>query len=109
MNLGVTVGDSRDNVIENRRRVFEVIQRPVETVFDSWQVHGDQVLVTDRPRPLDESHPNADAILTNRPEVTLMMRFADCVPIFFYDPAHGVVGIATPAGRARSRRLPPRW
>ena len=94
LNLGGTVGDSRDNVIENRRRVFEAIQRPVETVFDSWQVHGDQVLITDRPRPLDEPHPKADAILTNRPEVTLMMRFADCVPIFFYDPAHGVVGIA---------------
>ncbi len=88
------MGDSLDKVIENRRRFFEVIQRPVETVFDSWLLHGDHLLVTDRPRPLDESHPKADAILTNRPEVTLMMRFADCVPIFFYDPAHGVVGIA---------------
>lgn len=88
------MGDSRNNVIENRRRVFEAIQRPVETIFDSWQVHSDQVLVTDRPRSLDEPHPKGDAILTNRPEVTLMMRFADCVPIFFYDPVHGAVGIA---------------
>lgn len=94
LNLGGTVGDTRANVIENRRRIFELIQRPVETIFDSWQVHGDYVLITNRPRPLDEPHTKADAIVTNRPEVTLLMRFADCVPILFYDPAHAVVGIA---------------
>jgi hypothetical protein len=36
----------------------------------------------------------ADVILTNKPGITLMMRFADCVPIMLHDPIHHVVGIA---------------
>jgi YfiH family protein len=36
----------------------------------------------------------ADAIITDRPGVTLMMRFADCVPIMIYDPQHRAAGVA---------------
>ena len=35
----------------------------------------------------------ADAILTNHPAVTLMMRFADCVPILLFDPVKRAIGI----------------
>jgi len=93
LNLGGTVGDLRDHVIENRRRMFDAIQRPVESGFDVWQVHGVNVIATDRPRPLDASHEKADAILTSSPEITLYMRFADCVPILLYDPVKRVVGM----------------
>ena len=36
--------------------------------------------------PEGESYRQADVILTDRPEVTLFMRFADCVPILLHDP-----------------------
>jgi len=94
LNHGGTVGDIRANVVENRRRVFAAIGRPVESIFDVWQVHSATVVVTDAPRPLDQQHQPADAIITNNPEITLMMRFADCVPVMFYDPKKQVVGIA---------------
>ncbi len=93
LNLGGTVGDSRDNVIENRRRIFAAVGRPVETIFDSWQVHGREVICADRPRPLDQAHQKADAILTGSRDITLFMRFADCVPILLFDPVRQVVGI----------------
>jgi len=93
LNLGGTVGDERDHVIENRRRIFSVMGREVESIYDSWQVHGTNVICTDQPRPLDGVHEKADAILTNCPEITLFMRFADCVPIFLVDPVQKVVGI----------------
>ncbi len=93
LNLGGTVGDTRDNVIENRRRIFAVFDRPVESIFDSWQVHGREVICAEQPRPLDGVHQKADAILTSRREITLFMRFADCVPIFLYDPVQQVIGI----------------
>jgi len=94
LNLGGTVGDSRANVVENRKRIFAAIDRPVETLFDSWQVHGTEVLIAAEPRPLNGAHVKGDAILTNRPDVTLFMRFADCVPILFFDPVHNAIGIA---------------
>lgn len=94
LNHGGTVGDMRDNVVENRRRCFEHFERPVESIYDVWQVHSADIVCVDRPRPLTEPHLKADAILTDRSEVTLMMRFADCVPILFYDPERRVIGIA---------------
>ncbi|MGA7192996.1 MAG: peptidoglycan editing factor PgeF, partial [Anaerolineales bacterium] len=36
----------------------------------------------------------ADAVFTDKPDVTLYMRFADCVPILFYDSKQGIVGLA---------------
>jgi polyphenol oxidase len=93
LNLGGTVGDARENVVENRRRIFEVMNLPVDSIYDAWQVHGTDVICTDVPRPLDSPHQKGDGILTNRSSVTLFMRFADCVPIFLYDPQKRVAGL----------------
>jgi hypothetical protein len=93
LNLGSTVGDSRENVIENRKRIFDLIGKPVESLFDVWQVHSTDSICTRNPRKLIDLHQKADAIFTDRPEITLLMRFADCVPILLYDPTKGVIGI----------------
>jgi YfiH family protein len=93
LNQANTVGDPRENIFENRRRSFEAIQRPVESIYDVWQVHGTTVLCSEAPRPLEEPHQKADAIFTQNPEVTLFMRFADCVPILLFDPLTKTIGI----------------
>ncbi|MBE0698938.1 MAG: peptidoglycan editing factor PgeF [Anaerolineaceae bacterium] len=93
LNLGGTVGDEREHVVENRRRIFELFARPVESIYDPWQAHGTEVVCVERPRPLDSLHQKADVILTNRADVTLFMRFADCVPIVLYDPFQRVIGL----------------
>ncbi len=93
LNLGGTVGDTRENVIENRRRIFEALGIEVSSIFDVWQVHSDKVIFSEKPRPLDQPHDKADAIVTNNPAVTLFMRFADCVPLMLFDPVHQVVGL----------------
>jgi len=93
LNLGGAIGDTQENVRENRKRIFEAIDRPVDSLFDVWQVHSSEIVCTDRPRILSEPHQKADAIFTNHPDITLLMRFADCVPILIYDPVKKVVGI----------------
>lgn len=98
LNLGGLSGDSRENVIENRKRIFSCFGLPVPSIFDVWQVHGNRIICTENPRPLDQDHEKADAIFTDRPGITLFMRFADCVPLFFYDHSRHVIGIAH-AGR----------
>lgn len=98
LNLGGLSGDTRENIIENRKRIFSCFNLSVDTIFDVWQVHGNKAICTDRPRPLTEEHEKADAIFTNKQGITLFMRFADCVPLFFYDPKNIVIGIAH-AGR----------
>lgn len=93
LNLGGTVGDRRENVVENRQRIYTVMNRNVESIFDVWQVHSADVICTDKPRPLNAPHEKADAILTNNPDITLFMRFADCVPILLHDPIQNVIGV----------------
>jgi YfiH family protein len=94
LNVGGTVGDDAGRVSENRQRSFQALGRSFTSLFDVWQVHGKQVVCASAPRQPDNAHQKADAILTDRPEVTLFMRFADCVPIFLYDPVKKVVGLA---------------
>lgn len=105
LNLGGTTGDERSNVIENRQRIFTLIGKPVESIHDTWQVHGDRVLCVEKPRILDSPHIKADAILTNKPEITLLMRFADCVPIFLFDPIKKVVGIVHAGWQGTVKRI----
>jgi len=94
LNLGSTVGDDIQRVRENRRLALETLARDPASVYDVWQVHGIEVAIAEAPRPPEKPHLQADVILTDRPEVTLMMRFADCVPIMLHDPIRKVVGIA---------------
>jgi len=94
LNVGGTVGDDLENVRVNIRRTFDVFNLDVNQKYDVWQVHGNDVIFTDKPRIPNELPRKADIILTNKPEVILFMRFADCVPIFLYDPIKRVVGIA---------------
>ncbi|MGH2582070.1 MAG: peptidoglycan editing factor PgeF [Anaerolineales bacterium] len=95
LNVGALVGDKRDRVDENLERIFAAIGRPRNSLFDSWLVHSARALVADAPRPPEwERPPQADIVLTNNPHVTLFMRYADCVPIVYYDPGHHAIGLA---------------
>jgi YfiH family protein len=94
LNLGSTVGDDLQRVRENRRIALATLEREMASVYDVWQVHGIEVAIAEAPRSLETPHLQADAILTDIPGLTLMMRFADCVPIMFHDPVRKVAGIA---------------
>ncbi len=93
LNVGGTVGDDAARVQENRSRSFGAVGRRVESSFDVWQVHSADAVVAQAPRRPEEPHQKADIIFTDKPDVTLYMRFADCVPIFLYEPHSGVVGL----------------
>ena len=90
LNLATSVGDSRENVIENRNRIADVLEVARGSFYDVWQVHSATVVQAQRPRRLDERHLQADAIVTDQKGVTILMLFADCVPMLFYDPVKQV-------------------
>ncbi|MDK2980052.1 MAG: purine-nucleoside/S-methyl-5-thioadenosine phosphorylase / adenosine deaminase [Chloroflexota bacterium] len=94
LNLATSVGDSRENVIENRNRIADALGVARDSYYDVWQVHSARVVRADRPRRLEEKHLQADAIVSDRKGVTILMLFADCVPMLFYDPVKRVVAAA---------------
>jgi YfiH family protein len=93
LNVGGSIGDVIENVRENRIRSFLALGRATESIHDVWQVHSADVVYADAPRPLDTPYQKADIMLTDNPQVTLFMRFADCTPILLHDPKKNVIGI----------------
>lgn len=94
LNFGGSVGDNPAHVVENRVRAFDALGRAPASIHDVWLVHGTDIIYADAPRSLDHPSQRADIILTDNPEVSLFMRFADCVPLLFHDPKKQVIGIA---------------
>lgn len=94
LNLGRTVGDEPHHVAENKNRVMQAFRLDPELVFEVWQVHSADWVYATNHKPTNEPHQRADIIITDKAGLTLVMRFADCVPLFIYDPINQACGIA---------------
>lgn len=105
LNVGESAGDSRENVVENRKRIFEVFDKPVESIYDVWQIHSNIVQFTDQPRKPGSKHEQADAIFTNSKNVSLFMQFADCVPILILDTDKDIIGIVHAGWQGTVKRI----
>lgn len=98
LNMSLAVGDEPEAVLENRRRVAAALGVDAADFVFSRQVHGAGVrVVTAADRgtgafAVDESVPEADALVTGDPSVVLTILAADCVPVVLYDPVAHVVG-----------------
>ncbi|MGZ4826697.1 MAG: peptidoglycan editing factor PgeF [Terriglobales bacterium] len=94
LNLGITPEDTREAVERNRKLFFQTIgaQGPGSAVWlqvAMRQVHSSVIhRVDDIPaKPLQ-----GDGLITNRPEIILSVRAADCMPVLIADPEHRAVG-----------------
>jgi YfiH family protein len=100
LNLGLHVGDREELVRENRRRLLAVFDAKLEDAVCCQQVHGSRVSrvdKSDRGRgayTLDTAITGCDALLTNQPGTYLLSLYADCVPVYFYDPLNRAIAIA---------------
>jgi YfiH family protein len=104
LNVGATVGDNPDHVRENRRRLFAGLNREPESAYEVFQVHSARVVVVEEPRG-ERTIEKADAVVTNSSHVTLVMRFADCVPIIAFDPKRRAVGMAHAGWLGTTRKV----
>ena len=93
LNLARSVGDDAEIVRENNRRMLHVFDMTPDRATTVWLVHGRQVAVM--------MHADAgtyrqgfDALITRERGLALTMRFADCVPIVFFDPVQRAIGLA---------------
>ncbi len=88
-NVGLHVGDDEARVLRNRALIKEQLGLP--RLVSAKQVHGDSVLVVDWMPEADVEHAGHDALMTNIPQVGLMIQQADCQAVMLYDPEHGAV------------------
>jgi YfiH family protein len=91
LNLAL-VGDDDPAAVRRNLAVLLDDFAPASTLADMEQVHGHRVVDAGGPRE------QCDALVTDRPDVVLMVRVADCVPVLLADPGAAVLGAAH-AGR----------
>lgn len=107
LNMSISTGDSRENVRANRMRAFDALGRAGDSVADLWQIHSAAVVVADSPNGQADYKGKADALITDRPDVTLFLRFADCVPILLFDPRRPAVGVVHAGWRGTLAKAAP--
>jgi YfiH family protein len=93
LNLGAHVGDAPASVQANRQRVWTDLGFGESQVALAEQVHGDRVAAVAAGTGA-RAVAGADALVTDAPDVLLMLLFADCVPVYLVDPTRKAVGLA---------------
>ncbi|HYO70642.1 MAG TPA: peptidoglycan editing factor PgeF [Archangium sp.] len=89
LNLGFAVGDLRERVEENHRRLAVAAGAALEALHTVKQVHGDRVVEAGAGEGTGALRPpegEADALWTERPEHWVAVGTADCVPVLLVDP-----------------------
>ncbi len=94
LNLGGNVGDDPRSVRHNHERMYAALGVDDRAACTVWQVHGNDVIIAHAPVKGRRWLAFADAMVTDKADTALSMRFADCVPILFFDPVRGVIGMA---------------
>ncbi|MEI6214800.1 MAG: peptidoglycan editing factor PgeF [Desulfuromonadales bacterium] len=92
-NLGMNTNDQQSNVEGNRNLLTRAFGINQAALVAPRQVHGSDILVIDEPNE-DFSHflsVEADAVITNQPDVMIGVCVADCVPILLCDPGKKVI------------------
>ena len=98
LNLNFSRGDDPEKVVENYRRVGELLGFTPEDVVNARQVHSDIVVRVGKENrgklTVKDASPVCDALITDEPGLALYVSTADCTPILFHDPVTGAVGAA---------------
>ena len=99
-NFGLHVPDDQNDVLTNRKRLAAKLNFPFENFVSGEQVHDTFVKeVTDKDKgkgaiTYESSIKGTDGIITNQKGQLCTAFFADCVPLYFFDPVTEYIGIA---------------
>lgn len=105
LNLSVSVADDEANVMANRARAYGLFDRSHDTVVHAHLVHGSDVAQVTQQNNGDYT-PHVDGLITDEPSCALTMNYADCAPIFLYDPVQHAIGLGHAGWKGAVNDLP---
>lgn len=110
MNLSFSRGDDPDSVRENFQRIGNAIGASIEQMVFSDQQHHDNILkvtAADRGKGIirKPDYQDVDGLVTNEEGICLVTFYADCIPLFFFDPVRRVIGMAHSGWRGTVMRI----
>lgn len=104
LNLSHSVGDSKAHVECNFERACAALQIQPQQTAECRLVHGHDVVQVNLASRRQLLGP-ADSMITRDPGLVLHMRYADCVPLLFWDPRKRAVGLAHAGWRGTVRNV----
>ena len=102
LNLGFTEWDTKENVLENRRRFQSALGASNLKLISLKQIHSDVIHFFDS-SPTESCR--GDASVTNRPGLLLGVQTADCVPILLVDPKKRAIAAVHAGWRGTLARI----
>ena len=133
LNVSLSSGNERfEDAVRNRFRVLQSLNIADYPCATMWMIHGSQVLTLegedwpdwrpDWPHAVYHLHElgypegtklqwtfkprtKADAMITRKRGVALVISTADCVPLLFYDPVTEAIGVAHAGWRGTARGI----
>lgn len=106
LNLGFTDWDSKEKVLENRKRFFRMLGADKMRVVTLRQIHSDIVhFVSAANVVLTGAAPKADALITREKDVLLAIQTADCIPILLADTKRKAIAAIHAGWRGTLQRI----
>lgn len=93
-----TYEEKKASVQLNYEKLANAMQISKDTILRPYQTHTDVVKAVNEKWEqkkisiFPEEFNNVDGLITNLPNIAFSLGYADCIPLFFYDPTKKVIG-----------------
>ncbi len=100
LNMGLHTEDKSELVIKNRKKFFALFGINYKKIVTLKQIHSNKVISVTKADigkgalNYNDSLAEADGMVTDKPNIPLVIFTADCVPIFFLEKKKKIIGIA---------------
>lgn len=100
LNLALHVGDDEAKVLTNRSAFAAAVGVQADNFTTCEQVHGSKIVRVTKEMAgsgaldVNDTITAADALITDLPDVPLLLFYADCVPVLLADKVTGAIGLA---------------
>ena len=90
------MASKKEDVIRNYKKISDEFGIDYNKIIRPYQTHTDNIKCVnndvDSINIFQKEYWEVDGLLTNKKEVILSLGYADCIPLFFYDPVKKVIG-----------------
>lgn len=91
MDIGFTTNGSIESIKKNLESVYDFLDIKPDILYNGLQTHSRNIaVVKDMNQGLENEFgryfPDTDGLVTDKKNIGLITRFADCTPIILYDP-----------------------
>lgn len=88
LNLGINTAEDKDVIRQNTKSLFSYLKWNPELLAEAGQTHGTTIQIADKPGFYEAT----DGLITNKKNLALGIRVADCAAVLIADPVNRVIG-----------------